>query len=428
MASTSSSGKLSLTVVLNNGEKVLPLELAPDTQILVVKRLVAGEFSLPVSEQKMLFQGKPLEDTKTLAQSGVKSSDILAVQGATISNNWTSLNQIPPQIWQNPAALQETIRGNPKLLNQLLNQNPTLAEAVMSNNTFMLQQYFLEQKRARDEVKQKEDMEIARLQANPLDPAAQAKIQEIIRQRNVKENMEQALEHNPEAFGSVIMLYVPCSVNKIPLKAFVDSGAQMTIMSMKCAEKVGLAHLIDRRWQGMAKGVGTSRILGRIHAAPIKLGNANFMMSITILENQDMEFLFGLDQLRRHQASIDLKENCLRIQGQNVPFLSEKDIPKSELFHPSSKPSSKEEKKSNHQNKKQKMDTSNVPKTNNTATSSSSSNTIRQNQRATGITPEKVAQLVQMSGMNEAKVLEALQVCNGNVELAASYLFNSMGQ
>eukprot|EP00954_Amorphochlora_amoebiformis_P005645 445250-Amorphochlora_amoeboformis.AAC.1 len=89
-------------------------------------------------------------------------------------------------------------------------------------------------------------------------------------------------------------------------------------------ERVGLAHLIDKRWQGMAKGVGTAKIIGRIHAAQIQIGSAFFTMSITVLEGQDMQFLFGLDQLKRHQACIDLKENCLRIQ---VPHLNTKHHP-----------------------------------------------------------------------------------------------------
>ncbi|XP_028064212.1 protein DNA-DAMAGE INDUCIBLE 1-like [Camellia sinensis] len=42
-----------------------------------------------------------------------------------------------------------------------------------------------------------------------------------------------------------------------------------------------------------------------------------------------MDFLFGLDMLRKHQCIIDLKENVLRVGGEevSVPFLQEKDIP-----------------------------------------------------------------------------------------------------
>ncbi len=69
----------------------------------------------------------------------------------------------------------------------------------------------------------------------------------------------------------VVMLYIDCEVNKTPLKAFVDSGAQMTIISLEAAQKCGLSRLIDNRWSGIAKGVGTAKIVGRIHVAPLKV-------------------------------------------------------------------------------------------------------------------------------------------------------------
>lgn len=42
-----------------------------------------------------------------------------------------------------------------------------------------------------------------------------------------------------QAFGRVCMLYVPAQVNKTDIIAFVDSGAQSTIMSEDVAKKCG---------------------------------------------------------------------------------------------------------------------------------------------------------------------------------------------
>jgi DNA damage-inducible protein 1 len=101
---------------------------------------------------------------------------------------------------------------------------------------------------------------------------------------NVAANFESALEYNAEAFATVIMLYVPCNVNGVSVPAFVDSGAQSTIMSQECAQRCNLLRLLDKRYSGMAKGVGSAKILGRIHACTIQIGKEHFTTSITVLQ------------------------------------------------------------------------------------------------------------------------------------------------
>ncbi len=46
-----------------------------------------------------------------------------------------------------------------------------------------------------------------------------------------------------------------------------------------------------------------------------------------ILQGRDVDLLLGLDMLKAHQACIDLEKNVLRIQGREVRFLSEHELP-----------------------------------------------------------------------------------------------------
>lgn len=64
--------------------------------------------------------------------------------------------------------------------------------------------------------------------------------------------------------------------------------------------------------------------------APLKVGSHQVTASITILEENSMEFLFGLDMLRRYQCSIDLHKNVLRfgsIDNAELPFLADHELP-----------------------------------------------------------------------------------------------------
>lgn len=57
--------------------------------------------------------------------------------------------------------------------------------------------------------------------------------------------------------------------------------------------------LVDKRAAGTAVGVGTCKILGKIHAAEIQIEKKFITCSFTVIENNGVEFLLGLDMLKR---------------------------------------------------------------------------------------------------------------------------------
>merc|ERR1719414_1012543 len=225
-----------------------------------------------------------------------------------------------------PAWIREMLSANPDQLAQLKQNNPPLAEAYASGS---LEEFAKVLKKQQEARKERDALRIRMMNADPFDLEAQRMIAQEIEQKNIDQNMELAMEASPESFGSVIMLYINCVVNGHKIKAFVDSGAQATIMSQKAAERCNIMRLVDRRWAGVAKGVGTQKILGRVHMAQIQIEKDYLTSSFSILEDQPMDMLLGLDMLKKHQCTLDLKRNCLVIgtTGTETPFLSEADLP-----------------------------------------------------------------------------------------------------
>lgn len=99
------------------------------------------------------------------------------------------------------------------------------------------------------------------------------------------------------------MLYIPMEINNYKFQAFVDTGAQSTIVSMEFAKRANIAKDIDDRFQGVAIGVGQTKIVGRIHAAKIRIDNrATVECSLQVLDHLDMGFLLGIDMLKKHRV------------------------------------------------------------------------------------------------------------------------------
>ncbi|GMI41579.1 hypothetical protein TrCOL_g11878 [Triparma columacea] len=185
------------------------------------------------------------------------------------------------------------------------------------------------------ESRSKEAQMEARLRANPMDEEANAYFGDKIRLKQVHEQYELMMETFPEAMGKVLMLYINTKINGKEQIAFVDSGAQMTVMSQKCAEKMGILHLVDKRFAGVAVGVGSSKILGKVHLAEMEINGVIFQVTVTVMDDSEglgdknMDFLLGLDMLKRHRCSINLHANQLEFTtgGVVTPFLQEYQLP-----------------------------------------------------------------------------------------------------
>lgn len=332
--------RVTLSITLSephaDDQDLLTLEVFPEMTVDTLRNSVHAETGIEPTAQHIYHNGQLITDySKTLTELQISDGEMLALHVRALHGTTGIPTEsagapaqrrpaAPPQ--QDPELIRLQILGDPNLRAELTRQRPEMAAALEDPQQFgrIWAESYDRERRERAARHQ----QIQMLNADPFNPEAQARIEEMIRQERVMENLQNAMEHNPEVFGVVHMLYIDVEVNGHKFKALVDSGAQATIMSPSCAEACGIMRLVDKRFAGVARGVGTANILGRVHSAQIKIGELFLACSFTVMEGKQVELLLGLDMLKRHQACIDLAKDKLIIQGTEIPFLGEADIPK----------------------------------------------------------------------------------------------------
>jgi Aspartyl protease len=111
------------------------------------------------------------------------------------------------------------------------------------------------------------------------------------------------------------LCYVTCEINNRLVEMMVDTGAQTSVISDGLMRKLNLGKMLNTWYTGVASGVGTARILGRIERCPVQIGNVEFMLYFCVLETPDDLLLLGIDQMRRFKCQVDLEDNKLVFGG-----------------------------------------------------------------------------------------------------------------
>lgn len=139
-----------------------------------------------------------------------------------------------------------------------------------------------------------------------------------------------------------------------------------------------------------------------------------------------MDLLFGLDMLKAHQACIDLEKNVLRIQGREVKFLAEHELPdKARIFEGVEEPSA-ENPQVVSPNPQASGSQQHFPGSGHTLGSSPAP--AAASSAPTGHAPsathseEAITTLMNL-GVSREDAIRTLDIAGGNVEMAASLLF-----
>ncbi|ORX52210.1 hypothetical protein BCR36DRAFT_445368 [Piromyces finnis] len=208
--------------ILIDDEDLQSVKVTQEEKIIDLKKKLSKIVNLSVDEIILIYNGNTIqEDNKTLNDLSISNDDIIQLIRSPKNP------QVIPQQNNNYEALRLSLKSNKYKLNEIIRKFPQLESVIDNPKAFEDELKKIE--REIQERKRKELEEIQYINENPFDIEAQRKIENAIKKENINRNYEYALEHHPEFFGDITMLYINCKMNNHPLKAFVDTGAQKTI-------------------------------------------------------------------------------------------------------------------------------------------------------------------------------------------------------
>lgn len=200
--------RITLNIYNPQGEdSLVTLEIFPDMTVSTLRESIQGESNIPATSQHIYHNGRLInEDNKTMEELQIADGEMLAVHVRDMRGS-TGVPDQPRRQQprrrqgneQDPELIRLQVLGNPALRQQLLRQAPELAAAVEDPQRFA--QIFRDSQDREQRERLERQREIERLNDDPFNIENQKKIEEMIRQERVMENLQNAMEHNPEGRG-----------------------------------------------------------------------------------------------------------------------------------------------------------------------------------------------------------------------------------
>ena len=195
-------------------QDIVNVPIDPKKTIADFKALLHEYTGITPVVQSMFYNGQELRnDTSTLEQCQVKEGDMIQMlvrntptqargsgqgqsRGPSQPGRADGRRPASGAPGQDPETTRLHALANPQFLNTIRSYNSDLADAVHDKNRF--QQIYEATLRQVQTAQDETEREMARLNEDPFNEENQKKIEEMIRQQRVQENLQHAMDYTPE--------------------------------------------------------------------------------------------------------------------------------------------------------------------------------------------------------------------------------------
>jgi len=280
------SGNMQLTFTANDGEMVQQLDVDASMPMAELLGLLGAMFGIDGADIEMFHNGRNIGQLGSLQAASAAANDMVQIVSKRAVQAMQQQQQAAAQqqagggqtrsFAQGPGdnaqaiQIRDEILGDPARLNELLSNprvDPDFVQALTSPDPADFVAYMQKQEAEKRQREHEKQMNIARLNADPFDVEAQTKMcaparpcpcpgprsaaltapppppppptssltapppaarsEEIMRDENVNKMYDDAMEHNPELFARVVMLYIPVEVRCCSCEPKNESGTAL---------------------------------------------------------------------------------------------------------------------------------------------------------------------------------------------------------
>lgn len=128
---------------------------------------------------------------------------------------------------------------------------------------------------------------------------------------------ELAYETIPEMFIPAKMIFLDGSINDMPVKIMLDTGATCTVISSDAVNRIGIDDYVDPLATVEMHGIGCERSPGTIWMVELNLNNniCPIMLTVSNSKFHNFDIILGIDFMRSYKAVINFCTNTLMLNN-----------------------------------------------------------------------------------------------------------------
>ena len=156
----------------------------------------------------------------------------------------------------------------------------------------------------------------------------QKQLEEKYRMDEINRQFAEIQQNHPELLIPGDLVFIKVKINGIEMPAMLDTGAQESIIPLKFARQANLEYQIDYRRSVSYQGVGHMNSIGTIYVVPMIIGTQYCLTTLNVFDEKSPlnHLLIGINTIRSLGLSLNFTKNCVEINGEQVPFLTNTDV------------------------------------------------------------------------------------------------------